>query len=67
MSARRDNANFQLETDAGIANRTQLEQRGRWACVVVLSACPQDLLPVNGLDCTPKPVAYEVRSSSGKV
>ena len=27
-------------------------------CVVVLSACPQDLLPVNAHGCTPQPVAY---------
>jgi uncharacterized protein YcgI (DUF1989 family) len=30
-------------------------------CVVVLSACPHDIFPVNGADCTPKDVAYAVR------
>lgn len=30
------------------------------ACVVVLSACPQDLVPVNAHGCTPQPVAYAV-------
>lgn len=29
-------------------------------CVVVLSACPQDLVPVNGHGCTPTSVAYSV-------
>ena len=29
-------------------------------CIVAMSACPQDLLPVNGADCTPKPAAYEL-------
>lgn len=29
-------------------------------CVVALSACPQDLVPVNGHDCTPKAVHYSV-------
>lgn len=29
-------------------------------CVVVLSSCPQDLVPVNGHGCTPKPVGYEI-------
>jgi uncharacterized protein len=29
-------------------------------CVVAMSACPQDLLPVNGVDCTPKGVAFQV-------
>jgi uncharacterized protein YcgI (DUF1989 family) len=30
-------------------------------CVVVLSACPHDIFPVNGVDCTPKDVAYSIR------
>jgi len=29
-------------------------------CIVALSACPQDLVPVNANDCTPKAVAYLV-------
>ena len=29
-------------------------------CVAVMSACPQDLLPVNAHGCTPQPVEYEV-------
>ena len=29
-------------------------------CIVVMSACPQDLLPVNAHGCTPQPVAYAV-------
>ena len=29
-------------------------------CVVVMSACPQDLLPVNAHGCTPQAVAYAV-------
>lgn len=29
---------------------------------VVMSACPQDMVPVNGHGCTPQPVAYEVIS-----
>ena len=28
--------------------------------VVVFSACPMDVFPTNGPDCTPKPVAYRV-------
>ena len=32
--------------------------------VVVFSACPMDVFPTNGPDCTPKPVAYEVHRSS---
>jgi uncharacterized protein YcgI (DUF1989 family) len=29
-------------------------------CIVVLSACPQDLVPVNGHGCTPTSVAYKI-------
>lgn len=29
-------------------------------CIVVLSACPHDIFPVNGADCTPKDVAYAI-------
>ena len=29
-------------------------------CIIVLSACPQDLVPVNGHGCTPTSVAYYV-------
>ena len=29
-------------------------------CIVAFSACPQDLVPVNGHGCTPKAVAYTV-------
>ena len=27
-------------------------------CIIALSACPQDLVPVNGNSCTPKGVGY---------
>ena len=33
--------------------------------VVVLSACPQDMVPVNAHGCTPQPVAYLVSDRSG--
>ena len=29
-------------------------------CVAVMSACPQDLVPVNGADCTPTELQFEV-------
>jgi uncharacterized protein len=29
-------------------------------CIVVLSACPHDIFPVNGADCTPRDVAYTI-------
>ncbi|MGH6932067.1 MAG: DUF1989 domain-containing protein [Dongiaceae bacterium] len=33
-------------------------------CIVVLSACPHDIFPVNGADCTPRDVAYEVQPAA---
>jgi uncharacterized protein YcgI (DUF1989 family) len=29
-------------------------------CVVAMSACPQDLIPINGAACTPTEVHFEV-------
>jgi uncharacterized protein YcgI (DUF1989 family) len=34
--------------------------RAEHDCIVAMSACPQDLVPVNGHGCTPKPVGYVV-------
>ncbi len=34
--------------------------RAEHDCLIALSACPQDLVPVNGHGCTPKPVSYFV-------
>ena len=30
-------------------------------CIVIFSACPMDITPVNGGDRKPKPVHYEIR------
>ena len=34
--------------------------RAELDCVVVMSACPQDLVPVNGEDCIPHDLHFEV-------
>jgi uncharacterized protein len=34
--------------------------RAELPCVVVMSACPQDLVPVNGIDCIPHDLHFEV-------
>ena len=34
--------------------------RAEHDCIIALSACPQDLVPVNAHGCTPKPVAYRL-------
>ena len=42
---------------------TSVTFRAEHDCIIALSACPQDLVPVNGHGCTPKPVAYVVHDS----
>ena len=34
--------------------------RAEMDCVVAFSACPQDLVPINGMDCTPTEAHFEV-------
>ena len=34
--------------------------RAAMDCVVVMSACPQDMIPINGKDCIPVEVGFEV-------
>jgi uncharacterized protein YcgI (DUF1989 family) len=38
-----------------------VELEAQMDCLVVLSACPHDIFPVNGADCRPKDVAYSIR------
>jgi uncharacterized protein len=40
----------------------QVTFRAEMDCVLVLSACPVDMLPLNGPDCRPKDVEYVVLS-----
>ena len=42
---------------------TSVTFRAEHDCIIALSACPQDLVPVNGHGCTPKPVAYFINES----
>jgi len=34
--------------------------RAEMDCIIVFSACPQDMLPVNGADCTPRDAHFRV-------
>ena len=34
--------------------------RAEMDAIVVLSACPQDVTPINGAECTPRDAHYEV-------
>jgi len=34
-------------------------------CIVVLSACPQDMVPINGADCLPKEARYRLLPARG--
>ena len=37
-----------------------LTLRAEMDCVVVFSACPQDIVPINGVDCTPTEAHFQV-------
>ena len=39
----------------------QVELAAEMDCIVVVSACPHDIFPVNGADCRPKDVTYSIR------
>lgn len=41
--------------------------RAEMDCIVALSACPHDILPVNGADATPRDVAYAVYGAQAEV
>ena len=38
----------------------QLTLRAEMDCVVVFSACPQDIVPINGVDCVPTEAHFQV-------
>ena len=43
---------------AGVGSHVVL--RAEMDLVIVFSACPQDIVPINGLDCVPKDVHFEL-------
>jgi uncharacterized protein YcgI (DUF1989 family) len=56
-----------LSQDAGPTFTAPISKPGQYVtflaeldCVVAFSACPQDLVPVNGVACTPTDAHYEV-------
>ena len=59
--------NIPIAPDGGIAWGEPLSRpgdsvtlRATMDCVVVLSACPQDMIPINGADCTPTEVHFRL-------
>ncbi len=43
-----------------MASPRQLTAGAPTPCIVALSACPMDLMPINGPDQTPRDVALEI-------
>lgn len=39
-----------------------VDLRAEMDCLVVMSSCPQDIIPINGTDCSPVEVHFEVRA-----
>ncbi len=59
--------NIPVAPDGGIAWGEPLSKpgdhvllRAAMDCIVVMSTCPQDMVPINGADCTPREVHYQI-------
>ncbi len=59
--------NIPIDADGGLTFASPVSSAGQWVTlraemdlVIVFSACPQDLVPVNGLNCTPTDAHYEI-------
>ncbi len=59
--------NIPIESDGGLTFAPPVSSAGQWVTlraemdlVIVFSACPQDLVPVNGLNCTPTDAHFEI-------
>ena len=56
-----EHAVMEIETPTTAAGQS-VTFRALRDCIVAMSACPQDLLPVNAHDCTPQAVAYVIHA-----
>jgi uncharacterized protein YcgI (DUF1989 family) len=59
--------NIPIDVDGGLTFASPVSSAGQWVTlraemdlVIVFSACPQDLVPVNGRDCTPTDAHFEI-------
>lgn len=59
--------NIPLDADGGLTFASPVLSAGQWVTlraemdlVIVFSACPQDLVPVNGRNCTPTDAHFEI-------
>lgn len=59
--------NIPIKADLGVEWLAPVSKAGDYVvlraerdCIFVLSACPQDILPINGNDCVPVDLAFEV-------
>ncbi len=41
----------------------QVTLRANMACVAVMSACPQDMMPINGPDCSPQGLHFQIEGA----
>jgi uncharacterized protein len=59
--------NIPIDADGGVHWLPPLSKAGDYVvlraqmdCIVAMSACPQDMVPINGADCNPVELDYEV-------
>ena len=52
-----ENSKLSIEPPASRAG-DEVVLRALIDCIVIFSACPMDVTPINGPDCTPRPVHY---------
>ena len=65
--------NFPIAADGALSIAPPVSRPGDYVvllaemdCIVALSACPHDVFPVNGEDCTPKDVKIEIRGMAAR-
>ena len=59
--------NIPLDRKGGVAFEAPVSTPGSWVTlraemdlVIAFSACPQDMLPINGVDCAPTEAHFEL-------
>ena len=59
--------NIPVESDGAVSFRSPVSRPGDYVslraemdCIIAFSACPQDLVPINGVDCVPTEAHFQV-------
>ena len=59
--------NIPMQADGQLSFESPVSQPGDYVvlraemdCIIAFSACPQDMVPMNGVDCTPTEAHFEI-------